>query len=48
MRRFISLAIALLIAGFGSSVSFAQAGKLDFADKVRLLSCDPSTSKPAE
>jgi len=46
MRRFISLAIALLIAGFGSSVSFAQPGKLDFADKVRLLSCDPSTSKP--
>lgn len=38
--------MALLLAGFGSGLAFAQSGKLDFADKVRLVSCDPSTSKP--
>ena len=52
MRRFLLLAIALLLAGFGSGVAFGNqdvftpTGKLDFADKVRLVSCDPSTSKP--
>lgn len=45
MRRFISLTIGLLLSA-SCSVAFAQAGKLDFADKIRLVSCDPSTSKP--
>ena len=27
-------------------VAWAQSGRLDFADRVRLVSCDPSTTKP--
>jgi Mg-chelatase subunit ChlD len=30
----------------GPAAAGAQSGRLDFADRIRLVSCDPSTSKP--
>ena len=29
-----------------SSLAWAQSGRLDFADRIRLVTCDPSTSRP--
>jgi len=30
----------------GATVALSQTGYLDFADRIRLVSCDPSTTKP--
>ncbi len=49
MRRFISwakLVCVLLTVGLARDAAWAQSGQLDFADKVRLVSCEPSTGKP--
>ncbi|MFZ0731894.1 MAG: vWA domain-containing protein [Candidatus Sulfotelmatobacter sp.] len=40
-RLTISIALTLYAA-----VAVAQSGRLDFADRIRLVNCDPSTSKP--
>ena len=40
--RFLLLPFALLAATAG----WAQSGRLEFADRVRMVSCDPSTGKP--
>jgi Ca-activated chloride channel family protein len=37
------LPLALLLC---ASAGWAQSGRLDFADRIRLVSCDPSTSNP--
>jgi Mg-chelatase subunit ChlD len=36
----------LLSAGFCCGTCCGQSGRLDFADKVRLVNCQPSTDKP--
>jgi von Willebrand factor type A domain len=49
MRRFVcrmTFATRLLTILFLSIAAIAQSGKLDFADRIRLVSCDPSTTKP--
>lgn len=49
MQRSITLAklvTALLCASVAVGMAMAQSGRLDFADKVRLVNCDPSTPKP--
>src|SRR5882724_12452453 len=49
MQKLISLAKVagvLLSASLACGITFAQSGKLDFADKIRLVSCEPSTGKP--
>jgi von Willebrand factor type A domain len=41
------LLLCLVPAGlFGTAATWAQSGRLDFADRVHLVSCDPSTTKP--
>ena len=46
--RFLSRLISLmwLAVALGAIAGWAQSGRLDFADRIRLVSCDPSTSKP--
>lgn len=44
--RAISILWLVTAALFGTAMSRAQSGRLDFADRVRLVSCDPSTTKP--
>jgi Mg-chelatase subunit ChlD len=37
---------SLLLILFASLTAMAQGGRLEFADRIRMVSCDPSTSKP--
>lgn len=36
----------LIVLTLSSAMAVAQSGRLDFADRIRLVNCDPSTSKP--
>jgi Mg-chelatase subunit ChlD len=39
-------ALLLPLALLAATLAWAQSGRLEFADRVRLVSCDPSTGKP--
>jgi hypothetical protein len=42
--RFLLACLGLVV--LWAVTGFAQSGRLDFADRIRLVSCDPSTTKP--
>ena len=44
MKSWVPLLVLLLVPFLGSARG--QSGRLEFADRIRLVSCDPSTSKP--
>lgn len=44
-RRIAPVCLTLAVL-FEAVAGWTQTGRLDFADRIRLISCDPSTSKP--
>lgn len=46
LSRLVLLMWLWLALSVGAIAGWAQSGRLDFADRIRLVSCDPSTAKP--